>query len=151
MFVQFRFISCSCQNHARLLVFLFLLYFICFLFQFSRFRVSGVYACACGVYACACILHACMHLHTQSMRMHIIGCVHIPYVCARMLLPINPNSFLFVFLLFYLYAQPHFNLIFISIYICLLCFLLFCFISFMLVRVLICLNTLNMHMNMNMH
>ena len=82
--------------------------FFCIFFVFYSSFLGLVFRVCTHVpvaymHACTCILEVCVCIQ--------LGCLRIAYVCARMLLPINPNSFLFIFLLFYLYAQPHFNLI----------------------------------------
>ena len=113
MFVQLGFISCFCQKHARLLVFLFLLCFLCFLLWFSRFRVSSVYAYACSLHAYAYSKYA----YACPMYVHAYSCLG------------TLNSFLAAYFLFFIYmlslylTQP--SCLYISVYFVLFHFVLF--------------------------
>ena len=77
---------CLCFKHVRLLD-------SCFLGLCSAFL-----GCVSGVYAYMRMHALCMRTYTHEIQ---VGCVCMPYVCARMSLPKNPNPFLHVFLIFY--------------------------------------------------
>ena len=82
----------------------------------SRLGFLGV--CVHMLIACICILVVCVRIQ--------IGCVCMPHVCVYILYPRNPNSHSICFSFVYSHVWPLFNLVFISLYICLLYLVLFC-------------------------
>ena len=99
----------------------------------------------------------CMHAHATCMRIqtgNVRVCIHIQlvnthmsYVCACILKPRKSNSIsvLFSFVLFACFSL-YFKLASVSLRFFLsVLFQFACFISLMLIRVLDCLNTMNMH------
>ena len=94
------------------------------------------------------ILLACIRI--PEVRVCIqLGCIRIPYVSAHILLPKNPNSFSICFFLCFINMLASVRLVLSTLESLFLYFV--CFISFMFIKVLICMDTMNMHMNMNMH
>ena len=121
------------------------------------------FPCFCCVFFVFCSsflglgFRVCMHAHATCMRTQIhnvrvciciqLLCACMSYVCACILKPKKSNS-ISVFFSFVLFAcfSLYFKLASVSLSLFLsVLFQFACFISLMLIRVLDCLNTMNMH------
>ena len=98
----------------------------------------------------------CMPMQTRNVRVCIciqLVCARMSYVCACILKSRKSNSIsiFFSFILFTCFSL-YFKLVSVSLSLLLSSLFQFaCFIPLMLIRVLDCLNTMNMHINMNIH
>ena len=80
-------------------------------------------------------LVVCIHIQ--------MGCVHMPYECTRILLSRNPNSFSVCFFLCFIHMLASIQPVLSTLESLFLYFVWF--ISFMFIKVLICMDTMNMH------